>query len=80
MSKIPVLTRPDINRRRFVQGLAAGGVLAATPSWLQAAVKGATALGSAPVLSGREIDLVIAETPVNFTGVTRMAKIGRAHV
>ena len=73
MSKIPVLTRPDINRRRFVQGLAAGGVLAATPSWLQAAVKGATALGSAPVLSGREIDLVIAETPVNFTGVTRMA-------
>ena len=54
-------------RRRFVQGLAAGGVLAATPAWLQAAVKGATALGSAPVLSGREIDLVIAE-------------IGRAHV
>ena len=60
-------------RRRFVQGLAAGGVLAATPAWLQAAVKGATALGSAPVLSGREIDLVIAETPVYFTGVTRMA-------
>jgi len=63
----------QLSRRRFVQGLAAGGVLAATPSWLQAAVKSATALGSAPVLSGREIDLVIAETPVNFTGVTRMA-------
>ena len=29
-----------------MQGLAAGVVLAATPSWLQAAVKGATALGS----------------------------------
>jgi len=63
----------QLSRRRFVQGLATGGVLAATPAWLQAAVKGATALGSAPVLSGREIDLVIAETPVNFTGVTRMA-------
>ena len=63
----------QLSRRRFVQGLAAGGVLAATPAWLQAAVNGATALGSAPVLSGREIDLVIAETPVNFTGVTRMA-------
>lgn len=63
----------QLSRRRFVQGLAAGGVLAATPYWLQAAVKDATALGSAPVLSGREIDLVIAETPVNFTGVTRMA-------
>ncbi|KZY97666.1 copper resistance protein CopA, partial [Oleibacter sp. HI0075] len=56
-----------------MQGLAAGGVLAATPSWLQAAVSSTTSLGSAPVLSGREIDLVIAETPVNFTGVTRMA-------
>lgn len=63
----------QLSRRRFVQGLAAGGVLAATPSWLQAAAKSATALGSAPVLKGREIDLVIAETPVNFTGVSRMA-------
>jgi CopA family copper-resistance protein len=63
----------SLSRRRFVQGLTAGGVLAVTPSWLQAAVKNATALGSAPVLSGREIDLVIAETPVNFTGITRMA-------
>ncbi|MGB1058690.1 MAG: copper resistance system multicopper oxidase, partial [Ketobacter sp.] len=26
-----------------------------------------------PVLSGREINLVVAENPVNFTGVTRMA-------
>lgn len=63
----------QLSRRRFVQGLAAGGVLAATPSLLQAAVKSTTALGSAPVLSGREIELIIAETPVNFTGVTRMA-------
>ncbi len=63
----------QLSRRRFVQGLAAGGVLAATPSWLQAAVSSTTSLGSAPVLSGREIDLVIAETPINFTGVTRMA-------
>ena len=63
----------QLSRRRFVQGLARGGVLAATPSWLQAAVSSTTSLGSAPVLSGREIDLVIAETPVNFTGVTRMA-------
>ena len=63
----------EFSRRRFVQGLAAGGVLAAAPSWLQAAINSNTDLGSAPVLSGREIDLVIAETPVNFTGVTRMA-------
>ncbi len=58
-----------INRRRFVQGLAAGGVLAATPSLLLAN----TGQLETPVLSGREIDLVIEEKPVNFTGVTRMA-------
>ena len=62
-----------LSRRRFVQGLAAGGVLAATPSLLQAVANNETALGSAPVLSGRVIDLVIGSTPVNFTGVTRMA-------
>ncbi|MBR9910262.1 MAG: copper resistance system multicopper oxidase [Gammaproteobacteria bacterium] len=62
-----------LNRRRFVQGLAVGGVLAATPAWLQAGGTGFTAQGTAPVLSGQEINLVIANTPVNFTGVTRMA-------
>ena len=66
-------TAPHINRRRFVQGLAVGGVMAAAPGWLQAGIKGLTPQSSAHVLSGREIDLVIAETPVNFTGVTRMA-------
>ena len=62
-----------IDRRRFVQGLAAGGVLAATPSWLRASAQRPTPPQSAPVLRGRNIDLVIGETPVNFTGVTRMA-------
>ena len=62
-----------LSRRRFVQGLAAGGVLASTPTWLQAAFNNKTLLGTAPVLSGQEIDLVIGSTPVNFTGVTRMA-------
>lgn len=63
------------SRRHFVQGLAAGGVLAAFPGLLYAgAVSGErTRAGSAPILSGREIDLVIAEIPVNFTGINRMA-------
>jgi len=73
MGKTPVLTLPANSRRRFVQGLALGGVLAATPGWLQAGVAGLTQQGSAAVLSGREINLEIAETPVNFTGVIRMA-------
>lgn len=71
------ITRPklpwQLSRRRFVQGLAAGGVLTATPSWLWAGINSTTAQGTATVLSGPVIDLVVAETPVNFTGVTRMA-------
>tara|TARA_R110002110_G_scaffold408762_1_gene630594 strand:+ start:6714 stop:8531 length:1818 start_codon:yes stop_codon:yes gene_type:complete len=74
---IPPLAMPiGLKRRRFVQGLTGGGVLAAFPALLQAAGstgRASTHTGSAPVLSGREIDLVIAETPVNFTGKVRRA-------
>ncbi len=64
-----------IDRRRFVQGLAAGGVLLGLPA-LAAQAQGrpsATATGGAAELRGTEFDLVIAETPVNFTGQARMA-------
>ena len=63
---------PNLSRRRFVKGLAAGGVLAATPAWIQAGVSGLSNQ-PAPVLSGRVIDLVIEEKPVNFTGTIRTA-------
>ncbi|HQT62412.1 twin-arginine translocation signal domain-containing protein, partial [Acidiphilium sp.] len=56
-----------IDRRRFVQGLAAGGVLLGLPA-LAAQAQGrpsATATGGAAELRGTEFDLVIAETPVN---------------
>ena len=51
-------------------------MLAAFPTLVQAAGstgRELTHTGTAPVLSGREIDLVIAETPVNFTGEVGMA-------
>ena len=68
---------PDhLTRRRFVQGVAIGGVLGLTPGWLQAGAQIKASLrghNTPPVLSGREINLVVAENPVNFTGVTRMA-------
>ena len=70
-----VLLGAGIARRRFVQGLAAGGVLFGLPT-LAAHAQGlpaATHTGSAPELRGTEFDLVIAETPVNFTGRARMA-------
>ena len=61
---------PDLPRRRFVQGLAAGGALLGMSSLVLPA--SARAAG-APVLTGTEFDLVIAETPVDFTGRPRMA-------
>ena len=62
-------------RRHFVQGLALGGVLAAMPS-LSLAKRNSSFMtdsGTAPVLTGRQVDLVVYEAPVNYTGVVRMA-------
>ncbi len=62
----------EMSRRRFVQGLAAGGVVAGFGLWPKAtwAVKSP---GQLNVLSGTEFDLSIGETPVNITGLTRPA-------
>ncbi|HXH01344.1 MAG TPA: copper resistance system multicopper oxidase [Xanthomonadaceae bacterium] len=61
-----------MSRRRFVQGLAAGGVLAGLGAWPKA-VWAVKSLGQPNVLSGTEFDLSIGETPMNFTGRTRSA-------
>jgi CopA family copper-resistance protein len=66
----------NFSRRRFVQGLAAGGTLAGMgllelPAW--AAMGSEHEAGSRQVLRGTEFDLVIDEVPVNFTGERRMA-------
>lgn len=66
-----------LERRRFVQGLAAGGVmLGLSPFALpaRAAVSTAGAPG-APVLRGTEFNLDVSEAPVNFTGAPRMATV-----
>jgi CopA family copper-resistance protein len=55
-----------LTRRRFVQGLAASGALAAF-GWPRAG----TAAPRVPVLTGTDFDLVIDELPVNFTGRIR---------
>jgi FtsP/CotA-like multicopper oxidase with cupredoxin domain len=62
-------------RRRFLEGLACGGVLLGSPAWIRsaAAQTAPTATGTPPVLSGTEFDLTIAETPANFTGAPRLA-------
>ncbi|MGH8085854.1 MAG: copper resistance system multicopper oxidase [Lysobacter sp.] len=62
----------NVSRRRFVQGLAAGGAVAGLglwprQSWAQ------HSYGQPNVLSGTHFNLNIGETPMNFTGLTRPA-------
>ena len=70
-AKMPV----SVSRRRFVQGLAVGGVLATFPHIVRAgsAFKDNAFTGYATELSGNVIDLTIGEALVNFTGVVRKA-------
>lgn len=77
MKRLPPisLALPALPRRRFVQGLAAGGVLLGLQSFASAARASVadTKTGAAPVLTGTEFNLEIAESLVNFTGNPRMA-------
>src|SRR5207342_2124155 len=57
-------------RRQFLQGLAAAGVLAGFGGFPLRASPG---VARNATLSGTEFDLVIGESPANFTGRTRMA-------
>src|SRR5690606_24971686 len=62
---------PHPSRRRFVQGLAAGGAVAAFGLWPKVAWGFASA--GAQVLSGTEFELSIGEVAANYTGRMRPA-------
>ena len=66
----PLFPPANLNRRRFVQGLAAGGVLAGLPF---ASVKAQAAPGVLPELTGSDFRLRIGHSPANFTGKARLA-------
>src|SRR5690606_33229040 len=59
-------------RRQFVQGLAAGGMVAGLGLW-PGSGRAAGQAGVPGVLTGTEFDLAIGEAPANFTGLTRPA-------
>ena len=61
-------THVSADRRRFVQGLALGGAVAGLGLWPRAGR--ANSSTGVPVLAGTDFDLVIGETPMNFTGRT----------
>jgi CopA family copper-resistance protein len=58
------------SRRRFVQGLAAAGAVGGLGLWPRTGWT-LQSPGQPRVLSGTQFDLVIGETPLNFTGRTR---------
>ena len=70
--KHPFVLPPSTSRRTFVKGVVSGGAVTALSPWLGTAAA-ATADRGAPILSGTEFDLVIAQQPVNFTGKKRIA-------
>lgn len=60
------------SRRTFVKGLAAGGLLGGLGLW-RPPVWAITSPGEPQVLTGSDFELLIGETPVNFTGNPRTA-------
>jgi len=65
------LIRP-VSRRRFVQGLAIGGAVAAV-NWGGWNAFGETGPHTPTILTGKRFDLTIDSLPVNFTGRRAMA-------
>ncbi|KRG43643.1 hypothetical protein ARC20_09395 [Stenotrophomonas panacihumi] len=63
--------RGALSRRRFVQGLALGGVAAGTGLWRLPA--SAANLSAVPELRGNDLRLSIGRAPVDFTGRARSA-------
>ena len=62
-----------LSRRRFVQGLALGGVATGAGLWRLPALASSYATGAPQVLRGTDFNLSIGASPVNFTGRTRPA-------
>ncbi len=64
---------PDRSRRRFVTGLAVGGVAAGAGLWRTPAFAATQYAHAATELTGTQFDLSIGTSPVNFTGHARPA-------
>ena len=63
---------PDMQRRKFLEGLVAGGIVLGLAPWASS-VAAPGEMKHTLVLSGTEFDLTIAEAAVNFTGNARIA-------
>ncbi|HET9032830.1 MAG TPA: copper resistance system multicopper oxidase [Dokdonella sp.] len=67
-------SRPDaLSRRRFVTGLAAGGLVAGLGLWRPSALASSGRTRAMNSLTGTDFDLSIGHSTMNFTGRTRPA-------
>ena len=64
----------SVSRRTFVKGLATGGAMAGLGAWDLRAIAQDQPRNRQQVLRGTSFDLSIGETPVNFTGSTKIAQ------
>ena len=55
----------DLSRRRFVHGVAVGGVVAGLGAWSSSSVRAQPTAAYPATLQGTDFDLSIAEMPVN---------------
>ena len=62
------------SRRRFVKGLAAGGAMVGMGAWDLRGLAQEAPRHPQQVLRGTSFDLSIGETPINFTGATKVAQ------
>ncbi|EIL94923.1 copper resistance system multicopper oxidase [Rhodanobacter spathiphylli] len=69
----PLSSRPDLSRRRFVQGVALGSVAAGAGLLRPTGAWALNSPGQPVVLSGTDFTLDIVERSVNFTGAARPA-------
>ncbi|RDS83507.1 copper resistance system multicopper oxidase [Dyella monticola] len=73
MTRIITTPTADMSRRRFVEGLAMGGVAAGLGLWPSARACAQSRLIQQPVLQGTDFALEIGQIPVNYTGRPRLA-------
>lgn len=67
----PAQTLPNMQRRKFLEGLVAGGIVMGLAPWASSFAAPGD-MHTTPMLSGTEFDLSIGEAPVNFTGTARI--------
>ena len=66
--------RPRLSRRQFLYGAMASGIWLSLPSGLRADTMGNRITENVPaILTGHTFDLIVSETEVNFSGVSRLA-------